>query len=99
VLTSQEVIEAAGITYRQLDWWTRCGYVQPPDPEPGSGTPRQWPDDEAVVVVIMAALVLAGVQPRQAAHAARSAILDTETGAVSVPLPGGFRLVGTVRLS
>jgi len=33
----------AGVSYRQLDYWLREGYVHPEmDVNPGSGRPRRW---------------------------------------------------------
>lgn len=31
-----------GVTYRQLDYWTRKGYITPAKPSPGSGVRRVW---------------------------------------------------------
>ena len=43
-LTSAQVLECLpGITYRQLDYWARCGYVTSIEqPFDGSGHPRRW---------------------------------------------------------
>lgn len=81
-LTSAQVCGRAGITYRQLDWWTREGLVAPsglaPDPAdgrseatPGSGYARVWAPDEVEVIERMARLVNAGLRPATAAVAAR----------------------------
>ena len=59
-LTSMEVVQATGASYRQLDYWTRKGLVTPlrsetqhvvprsvADPsKPGSGRVRIWDDSE-----------------------------------------------------
>lgn len=43
VFTSVEVCDAAGITYRQLDWWCRSDYVRPSVQQAdGTGTRRLW---------------------------------------------------------
>jgi len=45
LLTSMELVEAAGCTYRQLDYWAHKG-VMPTTAEStahGSGTRRLWP--------------------------------------------------------
>lgn len=64
-------IAAHGVTYRQLNWWVRQGYLRPANPHPGSGTRRIWSSDELRVGARMAALVAAGLLPRLAAEAAR----------------------------
>jgi DNA-binding transcriptional MerR regulator len=40
--TSREVCEHVGVTYRQLDHWTRCGLITPAQPAAGQGTRRRW---------------------------------------------------------
>lgn len=45
--TSREVCEMTGATYRQLDYWTRRGYVSAIDDMPGSGVLRRY--DRAAV--------------------------------------------------
>lgn len=42
-LTSGEVCERLGITYRQLDYWTTKGYVRPSvERATGPGSLRRW---------------------------------------------------------
>ena len=42
-LSSSDVCRQAGVTYRQLDGWTRRGLVAPSIREAaGSGTARRW---------------------------------------------------------
>lgn len=41
-LNSHEACRAAGITYRQLDYWTRHGYIVPYTEANGSGTRRRF---------------------------------------------------------
>lgn len=65
-------LSGAGVaTYRQLDYWTRVGYLHPTDQSPGSGVPRVWPDDELLVAATMARLVAAGLTPEAAHRVAR----------------------------
>lgn len=46
-VTSQELIDDTGISYRQLDYWTRTGLLTPIDAAlPGSGYLRRFPDRE-----------------------------------------------------
>lgn len=55
--SSEEVAVAAGITYRQLDWWVRKGYLTPTVESTGSGVPRQWSLRDLVDVAFFAGLV------------------------------------------
>ncbi len=55
--------ERAGITYRQLDYWARCGYVNPTiDDASGSGTRRRYSDNDILKVRCLADLRQAGVE-------------------------------------
>ena len=49
-LTTIEVVERVGCTFRQLDYWRRCGYVTPAVSPKGSGSYVFWsPEDVARV--------------------------------------------------
>ncbi len=50
LLTSQDVVDLSGISYRQLDYWTRRGWVEPVVAADGSGSQRLF--DEAALDVI-----------------------------------------------
>lgn len=56
-----EVVAAAKISYRQLDYWVRQGYVKLPPT--GSGSQRSFSIDQQNFVVEMADLVRAGLLP------------------------------------
>ncbi len=43
--TSAQLCELAEITYRQLMYWARLGYLTPAVPLPGSGRPHIWPKE------------------------------------------------------
>ena len=61
-VTSQELIDEAGISYRQLDYWTRTGLLVPLDQaQPGSGYPRRFPDRELERARVIHDLLDAGV--------------------------------------
>lgn len=60
------------LTYRQLDYWTREGYLKVVDPDPGSGRRRYWSAEEARVAVMMGRLVAAGLTVSAAHRAARN---------------------------
>lgn len=42
LLTSRQLAERAGVTYRQVDYWCREGYIVPAIESDGSGTRRLW---------------------------------------------------------
>jgi len=63
-----------GISYRQLDYWTRIGLLRPIDPTPGSGVARTWPDAEVVVAHMIRRLLDAGLELRVAARVAREQV-------------------------
>lgn len=73
-LGSDEITVAVGVSYRQLDSWTRQGLVQSlGDPQPGSGNRRRWSAEEVSVVAAMHVLVNeAGLTPEAASRAARN---------------------------
>lgn len=72
--TVARVCEEAGITYRQLDYWLRCGYVRREGDrpaKPGSGHSRNLTDDEVRQLIVMGALVTAGIRADVAGVCAR----------------------------
>ena len=75
--TSSELCELAGITYRQVEYWTRTGILAAANPEvSGSGTRRYYAPIElrvARVVALLAALGVAGDALRRVAESARNA--------------------------
>lgn len=60
-----------GLTYRQLDYWCRRGYLRPTLPTPGSGCRRVFSLYEVGVAALMIRLVGAGVTVEGAHRAAR----------------------------
>ena len=58
--TSDEVCALAHISYRQLDWWVRMGYLAP-DHKGGTGNPRHWTPLEAARAVALAGMIRAGI--------------------------------------
>lgn len=55
--TSLEAAKAAGVTYRQLDYWLRTGAVKPTaEAQPGSGNPRRFAADEVQALIEVAAM-------------------------------------------
>lgn len=66
----------AGITYRQLVYWTISGYLKAVDPRPGVGASRLWPVSELAVATQMVELIRAGLTVRAAAARAREAAVS-----------------------
>jgi len=66
-------VPGTDITYRQLDYWVRQGYLYPTNPQPGSGGGlRQFPANELAVAALMSRLVAAGLTVKAAAVTARA---------------------------
>ena len=55
-LSSQVVARAAGVTYRQLDYWVRCGLYPDVVRAPGSGQARRWHHRHIAVTAVYASL-------------------------------------------
>ena len=62
---------ALGISYRQLDYWTRHEYLKSDAPAPGTGVPRTWPLDELAVAGLLVRLLEAGFILKAALSVAR----------------------------
>lgn len=71
---SVEVAAEAGITYRQLDYWTRNGWLHADVDRPGSGITRDWPLPEIAIARLMGRMTRAGLIPEVAAQAARALV-------------------------
>ena len=66
------VLEQTGASVRQLDYWTRRGYIHADDRgHSGSGVRRHWPDGEVAVAAQMKRLIDAGIVLDVAARLAR----------------------------
>lgn len=67
-----EAAEAAGITYRQLDYWTRLGWLNARRSNcPGSGHQREYLPAEIRVAAWMGILTNEGIKPPVAEGIAR----------------------------
>lgn len=70
--TAPDVCTAAGITYRQLDFWIRGGLIHADNTDaPGQGYRRLFTSEELDVACHLADLTRAGMLPRHAAPIAR----------------------------
>lgn len=54
---AREVTDLAGITYRQLDHWERCGAIWLEHPADGSGSRRQFTPTEMHDLVVVGRVV------------------------------------------
>jgi hypothetical protein len=66
----------AGITYRQLDYWTRQGYIVPHIAAKGSGSQRHYSIAQVVTIAIVAAMVRQGMKPSSAFTFARGMVQE-----------------------
>lgn len=80
------MVRRTGLTYRQLDYWTRLGYLVADENRPGSGNVRTFHPGEVAVGTIMRRLVTAGLIVEAAAFIAR----DIADGADTVSLGPGL---------
>ncbi|MGI5288055.1 MerR family transcriptional regulator [Nonomuraea polychroma] len=69
-ITLDEVLKR-GLTYRQLDHWSRRGWLKPAHTG-GTGNVRVWSQDELRIADLMRRLTRAGLTPEAAAVAARA---------------------------
>ncbi len=67
--SSKEAARLAGISYRQLDHWTRLGVVKPEQEASGSGTARRWSGRQVVELRVIAGLRKAGVSMQRIGRA------------------------------
>jgi DNA-binding transcriptional MerR regulator len=85
-VTSAEMVDT-GASYRQVDYWSKQGYLRPENLRPGSGKHRRWPRLEYDVLRVMVQLVRNGMEPAAAASIARDAV---NSGDKRVDLGGGI---------
>lgn len=74
-----EVVDLPEVSYRQLDHWTRRGWLRP-EHKGGSGRVRHWPSEELFVAQRMGRLVKAGIVAPVAARVAREGVADLGYG-------------------
>jgi len=67
--TSYEVMEMAGCSYRQLDYWVRTGLITALHlNDVGSGNLREWDRESVIEAVVISRLSRAGVKITLLAH-------------------------------
>lgn len=72
MITTDRLVQATGLTLRQIDYWARQGYLLTAEGWlGGTGTPRIFRDGETQVAIRMRQLVGCGFTPRAASRLAR----------------------------
>jgi DNA-binding transcriptional MerR regulator len=82
-LSTVELAREAGVSYRQVDYWIRAGYIA--GTHPGSGGKRQFDADAVAAVKMMAALVNVGIRPDAAAEYYPPLVQDGEARMWAAP--------------
>lgn len=88
-LDAIDIAGVAGITYRQLDYWTNRGFLRSTNTATGRGRPRQYHRVEQHVAAVMARLTAGGIPATAAAVYARDYV---ERGITTFTLGGGITL-------
>jgi DNA-binding transcriptional MerR regulator len=66
-VSTEALARAAGVTYRRVDYWVRCGYISPVgEPSPGTGALREFAPAQVERAMLLARLVGAGLTHRAA---------------------------------
>jgi hypothetical protein len=73
-ITASELIAASGVTYRQVDFWCRAGYLKPSTPARGFGSVRRFPPSEAQIAAYALELITAGFHAPYALRYARTLV-------------------------
>lgn len=60
-LTSAELVDESGISWRQLDYWSRTGLLQPIHATPGSGHLRRFEKHQLLRARLLVELLAAGI--------------------------------------
>jgi hypothetical protein len=77
LISTRELCDLAGVTYRQADYWTRQGYLVIAGPPAGSGNPRRYTLVEVRVADALRQVVGAGCR---APHAVAETIRTLPPG-------------------
>lgn len=93
--TSIEAVRLANISYRQLDYWTRCKYIMFDSGGNGPGDPRDYTVVEVKIAAAMQRLIKFGLSVGDAARIARDNFDSRSESEVSFE---GGKLVLTQKL-
>lgn len=80
-IPAAEVCQRAGVTYRQLDYWGRRGFI-PCQETKGSGYPRRFTEDDVTYIALFAKLVKAGLDHDRADAVMKSKLDQVRDGVV-----------------
>jgi DNA-binding transcriptional MerR regulator len=83
-MRSLELAQAAGISYRQLDWWVRRKWLHPTGGK-GSGRQREFDEEEVAIALTAGQLLKLGFVPERAVRYAREL---QSSGTQSIDLDG-----------
>lgn len=98
--TSEQILDLTGITYRQLDYWCRCGWLGDSLRWRGSGNFRTFTEAQAALIHVTARLIYAGFTASAAVRIAKEIDgLADYSPAASPPIrltivPGGKQATG-----
>lgn len=70
-LSTDLIVRQTGMTFRQIDYWCRQGYLRTENKRTGTGVHRVFSLEEAAVARMMAELVRCGFKPESACKLAR----------------------------
>lgn len=71
---TRDAVRLTGCTWRQLDYWTRLGFVLPCEESmvtPGSGFQRTYPAESLLVIELGLSLIRIGFEPKTALRCAK----------------------------
>lgn len=75
-MNKEKALELAGASYRQLDYWTRKGYLKVEGG--GTGVHRDWPAKEVKIASLIKLLIDGGFEVDSAAGIARKFVTSRE---------------------
>ena len=84
MLNAEQILAATGLTYRQLDHWTRRGYLRTANSESDKRQVRLWFYQERDVATLMVRLSNAGFTTKKAHRIARAALGAPRNGRASI---------------
>lgn len=74
---AKELVADTGMSFRQIDHWTRSGYLI--SEASGKGRNRYWTEDEYFIAMEMSQLIRSGFTVEAAAMLARKHVMEPST--------------------